>query len=361
MLIENSSNPFANPEAFSLQFSDDGEETVIVDKEEEKPSPKNPLQEEPNKEKEVEDILDQVLTISDEEVEEAAKETKAALSGDEDDFDYTAIAKQNVKLGIWSDYEDSDNLELTKETFTQLLELQENSKKTEIEKSILDAQLPEEKEYFEFKKNGGNLDSYYKARQRQQNVQNLDINTDTGKQNAVYTYYKNVVGWDEARILKHIEKSIKDLDIDEEAQYAYDKISEMVNKEKEDLLAAQKEFALNREKQINEYKGTLREKMKSSNFDSNKIKTAIDSFTKYDETGLAPIDKTFIAFKSDPEKAVELWKYLTDPDKYIQEATKKSKEKESEKIFLSLKDAKKSDTTSNKPITLTKKNTSPFT
>lgn len=357
-------NPFADSQSYNvLNFAPEEtvetiervvEEEVETAVEKEKPAAKQTTK------KEIEEVLDNELVLSDdEEVEKAKTETQAALEGDDEDFDYTALAKQNIKAGIWEDYEDSDTLTLDKESFKELWEHQENARKAQIKESIFSSLDTEDKEFLEFKKNGGNLDLYFQARQREQVVQNLDITTDVGKKNAVYTYYSNIVGWSHEKIMKHIDNSIKDLEIDEEAEYAYAQIEERVKSEKAALIASQQKQAEDRQKQFNEYKTSLKTTFKD-NLEPNKVKAAVEAFTQHDpETGLTPIDKAFIAMKADPKKAAELWKYITDPDKYVEEASKKVVEQKELKTFFKLKGAKKSDSNPSAPIKTTK-NTNPF-
>lgn len=365
-------NPFANNDAFKLTFAEPEETEVVVSQEEVekvdskvKPKPeKEPIKEEGDGKVEIEDILDKDLVFAseDEEVKkEASKKIAQVLADEDEDFDYTALAKQNIKAGIWEDYQDSDTLVLDKETFKELVELQENSKKDKVKNSIFEGLDSDEKEFLEFKRNGGDIDQYYVSRSRKQAVQTLDISTDNGKVSAVYTYYKNIVGWDDDKIRRHIATATKDLTIDEEAQYAYDKLEKLVTEENNRLVEAQIKVAEAHKEQLNAYKGSLKETMKQYGFDNNKIKTVTESFINQDsESGLTPIDKTYLAYKSDPKKAIDLYNFLTDPDKFVADAAKKLVDGKTKETFLQLKSTKK-DTTDTQKIEHSKKRIQLFT
>lgn len=340
-------SPFANSDAFQMKFApeDEEEEVVEVVKQEEEEKPKDPTK---KGDREIEDVLDvdvAALNFVNDDGEDLSPEELAqkVIEEEDEDFDYTALAKKNVKAGIWEDYKDSDTLELDKETFKQLVKLQEDNKKKQIKDAFLDAQDPDEKEYFEYKKNGGNIDLYLQARQRSKAVDSIDITTDQGKLNAVHTYYKHIVGWDDAKIEKHIQKAVESLEIDDEADYAKGKLDKMVADEKQKLIEDQKAAAKVREEQFNAYKTSLKDVMKEKGLDTTKIKKITESFVNQDKTnGLTEIDKTFIAHKSDPKLAIDLYNYLTDPDKFIAEASKKLADRETKKTFLELKQANKS-------------------
>lgn len=360
-------NPFADVGSYELVFAKE-EETPEQKQEQPKEEGKEPIKT-ADEEVEIEDVLDPIKfgdedTAKNKQVTKAEQETKQALEEGEDDLDYTAIAKQNVKLGIWEDYEGSDdpNFELDKETFKQLADLQEKTKKEAIKNSVFESLDADEKEFLEFKKNGGNLDLYYQARQRQQAVNNnLDISTDQGKQNAIFTYYKHLVGWSDEKIYKHIEAKIKSLEIDEEAEFTYEKVKEKVDNDKKELVQKQQQAAEARKQQIKEYQGSLRNELKAANYDTNKIKSVVDAFTSFDESNLSPIDKTYVSFKGDAKKAVMLYEFMSDPDAFIQKYAKKEAKETEKKIFLQLKNATKpQDNTTTKEITLKNKSTSPF-
>jgi hypothetical protein len=360
-------NPFANNDAFKLTFAEPEETETEVNQEEAKkvdnkatPKPEKEVpKEEGDGKVEIEDILDKELVFANE--DEVSKKIAKVLADEDDDFDYTALAKQNIKAGIWEDYQDSDTLVLDKETFKELVELQENSKKDKVKNSIFEGLDSDEKEFLEFKKNGGDIDQYFISRSRKQAVQTLDITTDNGKVSAVYTYYKNIVGWDDDKIKRHIATATKDLTIDEEAQYAKDKLEKLVTEENNRLVESQIKVAEAHKEQLNAYKGSLRETMKQYGFDNNKIKTVTESFINQDsESGLTPIDKTYLAYKSDPKKAIDLYNFLTDPDKFVADAAKKLVDGKTKETFLQLKSTKK-DTTDSQKIEHSKKRIQLFT
>lgn len=354
-------NPFANVGNYNnVSFAPEEEvkapEIVEETKVEEEGDPEKV-------EKEIEDVLDKPVSFADEETAKVEEETKAALTADEDEIDWTNLAKQNIKAGVWKDYKDSDTIVLDKEAFLELWELQEGEKKTQIKESVFADLDADDKELIEFKKNGGNIDLWYQARQRQLVIQNLDITTDQGKQNAIYTYYKNYVGWSDEKIQKHISKLVKDLEIDEEAQDAYEKLEAVTKTEREQLLKQQSEAAKQKETQIKEYKNTLKTALKEYGIEGSKASKVIESFTQIDpESNLTPLDKAYISAKVDPKRAIQLYKYLEDSDKFIQEAAQKLKEATKKETFFELKNAKKQDTNILDPIkTNTKKQVSPFT
>ena len=53
---------------------------------------------------------------------------------------------------------------------------------------------------------GGDLDTYYQSMTKVNRVNNLDLDSEQGKLSAIYTYYKNFVGWDDNKINKYLGK-----------------------------------------------------------------------------------------------------------------------------------------------------------
>ena len=363
-MSEENKNPFTIGKPFTIEFDDETSNAITEDdvKEEAQTTKEDPLEkvveeqvrkeETPNIIEEgdikIEDILDKPVQLDDTPLEETKQDKQAkeavetALSSNDLDFDFKDVTERLVKAGYWEDFEGRDELEIDKETFEELSKQQDASKRESLASTLYSSLDPAEKEYLAFKKAGGDLHSYYESRMVVDRINNIDLDSDQGKLNSIYTYYKNFVGWDDTKINKHLSRIAKDTDdLEEEAQMAYNHIQGHAKQQHEQLLANQKRAAEEKTKAIKDYKKDIRDILKSQNMNNNQIRTVVDGLTKVDETGFAEIDKAFLQFRNNPEYSVLLYKFLMDFDSFVDEVSSSREQAAKKKVFMDLKKAKK--------------------
>lgn len=368
-MSEENKNPFTIGTPFTIQFDDtaasetDENQTETEDSKTEETAPAKeekqeaaPVEASPEKEVEeksgkveIEDILDKPVAFDDEEPTQAetteAKEAiKEALSSDDENFDYDYVSKKLIEAGFWEDFEGREETEITKEVFEQLSKQQDKWKKENLATTLFSSLDPAEKEFLAFKKQGGDLHTYYQSRTQVDRINNLDIDSEQGKLNSIYTYYKNFVGWGDAKIQKHLARiSESPEDLEEEAMSSYEKIQQHTKQQHQQLIEQQQQVAEQRQQAVNDYKKTVRETLKTKNFNQNQIKSVVSGLTKLDENGFAEVDKAFLQFRNNPERAIELYRFLTDYQGYIEDVTRTRENETKKRVFMDIKKAKKTE------------------
>jgi len=383
-------NPFTIGNPFTIQLEDSEEETPTAEMEDissdeleknieedrkerkssvKQPEPSTELEEEgeeavqETKEIEIEDILDKPVAFDDEDSKESKKKVDEALSTNDAFFDYQAVAEQLISTGFWEDFEGREELDIDKDAFEQLSKQQNEWKKQNIGSSLYNSLHPAEREYLEFKRMGGDLDTYYQSMTKVNRVNNLDLDSEQGKLSAIYTYYKNFVGWDDNKINKYVSK-LDANDLEEEAGTAASHVQAHVQKEHAQMMQRQKQAAEQRDKAISNYKKNVRGILKNQKVNDRQAREVVKSLTDVNpKTGFTAVDEAYVAFRNDPQRSVLLYKFLSDPESFINEVSSDKQQEERKKLFFELK--KKGGSTEKKDFsfkpTRDKQTRNPFT
>lgn len=353
-------NPFTIGNPFTIQLEDNEEDTPTTEMEdepvkepqdtsEESKQEETPAKEEADveekKEIEIEDILDKPVEF-DEDSEKSQQTVEEALETNDAFFDYQATAEKLIKDGFWEDFEGREDLDIDAETFKQLSSQQDKWKKENLKGAIFSTLDPAEQEYLEYKKMGGDLDSYYQSRSKLNRAENLNIETQEGKVSAIYTYYKNFVGWDDNKIQKFISK-LDNSDLQEEAESSIGKVQEHLRGKHQQMLQRQQEAQKQREDAISSYKKNVRTVLKEQKIADTQARQIVKSLTEVNkDTGFTDIDKAYVAFRNDPQRSVLLYQFLTDPQSFIENVSQQKQQEERKKLFFELK--KKGNTSEKK-------------
>jgi len=344
-------NPFTIGNPFTIQLEDNEEDTPTTEMEdepvkepqdtsEESKQEETPAKEEADveerKEIEIEDILDKPVQF-DEDSQKSQQTVEEALETNDAFFDYQATAEKLIKDGFWEDFEGREDLDIDAETFKQLSSQQDKWKKENLKGAIFSMLDPAEQEYLEYKKMGGDLDSYYKSRSKLNRAENLNIETQEGKVSAIYTYYKNFVGWDDNKIQKFISK-LDNNDLLEEAETSIGKVQEHLRGKHQQMLQRQQQAQKQREEAISNYKKNVRTVLKEQKIADTQARQIVKSLTEVNkDTGFTDIDKAYVAFRNDPQRSVLLYQFLTDPQSFIENVSQQKQQEERKKLFFELK------------------------
>lgn len=384
-------NPFTIGNPFTIQLEDSEEDTpttemedissdvleknIAEDKKEREslansPTPSTEMEtgreeegEVETKEIEIEDILDKPVAFDDGQAQESKKKVDEALSTNDAFFDYQSAAEQLISTGFWEDFEGRDGLDIDKDVFEQLSKQQDEWKKQNIGSSIYNSLDPAEREYLDFKRMGGDLDTYYQSKTKVERVNNLDLDSEQGKLSAIYTYYKNFVGWDDAKINKFIGK-LDSNDLEEEAGTAAVHVQAHVQQQHMQMMQQQQKLAEKRNNAISNYKKNVRGVLKNQQVNDRQARQVVKSLTDIDpKTGFTAVDEAYLSFRNDPERSVLLYRFLSDPESFINEVSSGKQQEERKKLFFELK--KKGKTTEKKDFsfkpTRDKQTRNPFT
>ena len=353
-------NPFTIGNPFTIQLEDNEEDTPTTEMEDEPVKESQDTSEESKQEEtsateeadveerkeiEIEDILDKPVQF-DEDTQKSQQTVEEALETNDAFFDYQATAEKLIKDGFWEDFEGREDLEIDAETFKQLSSQQDKWKKENIKGAIFSTLDPAEQEYLEYKKMGGDLDSYYQSRSKLNRAENLNIETQEGKVSAIYTYYKNFVGWDDNKIQKFISK-LDNSDLQEEAESSIGKVQEHLRGKHQQMLQRQQQAQKQREDAISNYKKNVRTVLKEQKIADTQARQIVKSLTEVNkDTGFTDIDKAYVAFRNDPQRSVLLYQFLTDPQSFIENVSQQKQQEERKKLFFELK--KKGNTSEKK-------------
>lgn len=278
------------------------------------------------------------VSFEDEEEAEAGEKKKQTEGGNSNVIpatpevkgdNYAEKVKELIKTGFYEDFEIEDgvfsdsDVAITKEQFAAIVKNQNAWKEEKAQEEVLSKLSPDEQAFLEFKKTGGNLEDYIQTFSFKQKAASLDISTDNGKKQAVFAYYKNFVGWSEDKILKHIERSEKNLELDEEADMAKKHIEAAAEKQHNEVLESNTERIRKEKEAEDKYKESIETTLKKQGVDNKKVSTITKAFLERDKNGYTEIDKMYLTLKGNPEKTSLLYGILSDPEKFLEENNKK--------------------------------------
>jgi len=284
---------------------------------------------------EIEAVLDGDIELDfdgDDTPEETEDKIDKASSGP--NTNYLSLTKKLIDEGIWEDFEELGDIEeLTKEDFDEIRKAQKEHKDNQVRETILSEFGDADKEYLEFRKNGGDLDTYYQSKQALQQVQNIDTSTDEGKQQAFY-YYHKAKGLEDKDIQRLYKAAVDNMSFDEEAEEAGEQLKEHFEKAHQQTIAQQKQAAKEAQERIKQYEKDLKKSLKDSGLDTKQANQITKSYTNVDkETGLAEIDKLFLGLRQNPEMAADLYNFLLNPEDYKKKVSKKERSNKETKEF----------------------------
>ena len=201
----------------------------------------------------------------------------------------------------------------------------------------------DEKDFLKFKKDGGDVHKFVKALGFQQRAENIDIKTEAGKKNAVYSYYKNFVGWTDEKVAKYITQIVKDLELDSEAEMSKNKIEEITKGEFEKVKADTALRAKDRSEAEVKFTDEVKDVLKEEKVETKRSNIIIRDMTQRDERGFTTIDSKFIEMRNDPKKISELWSFLMDNENFKKKVSQKKVNEEELKSFKGIKFTKKAE------------------
>jgi len=173
-----------------------------------------------------------------------------------------------------------------------------------------------------FLENGGDYSKFAELVKEQSTILELNIATDSGQKAIVSKYYKEILGWRDEKIEKHIDRLFNDGELQEEATDLKAKFDEHYNQEQADLVARQerqkqKELKM-LETQKTNFSKVLTEKGLSQKDTTEYINYVFeDGYKLPDGSIITPLDYEILLIQRDPEKLSELVQFLKDKEGYI--------------------------------------------
>lgn len=137
-----------------------------------------------------------------------------------------------INTGQWADWEGREDMEITQEVYAELCQKQDEFRVSKMFNELVDDTGAYGKAIFNHIRNGGNPDEVIDIFKEQQQVNQIDTSTETGKQVLIEKYYKEVVGHKPEKVEKLIKRLISDNEIDSE----FNDVKELYDKHYEERL-----------------------------------------------------------------------------------------------------------------------------
>ncbi len=244
-----------------------------------------------------------------------------------------------VKQGLWVDFEGREDLKVTPEVYEQLIVAQDKLRLSAQFEELVDRTGTYGKAIIAHIEQGGNPDEIIDIFKEQKALEALPVTTESDKQVVIEKYYKDILGWKDDKIAKHVKRVIAD----DEVETEFKDVKELYDKHFQDQLEA-----TDREAKLQQAKATQRqEEFKSS------IKTALqkeDTLTpqerkviedsilnfKHDIGGGQRVNDFYIKFaeiQKDPAKYIQLVRFVMDPENYAKAIKQQAETKVTKKVF----------------------------
>jgi hypothetical protein len=209
------------------------------------------------------------------EKEEKAEDDKITS----DKVDYKSLADYFIEKGLWKDFDGRENFEFTEDSFQYLLEEQV---KNQVQERIFEEKSQfgqTANELIEYLKSGGTVEQYTQYYTQQVEIESIDINETEGQEKVLREYYKSL-DYPESKIKKKID-SLKDLgddELKEEAEFAKVKLVEVIEEERQELVAEQEAMARERKLQVEFFNKAVRKEIHEDNSLPEREKKDLDKF-----------------------------------------------------------------------------------
>ena len=237
---------------------------------------------------------------------------------------YKASIEYYKSIGrLPEDFELEDDVILDDDSYTQILDYKDeytyNLLKEEVRAEFTD-KLGDN--IIKFLENGGDYTKFAELAKEQSAILELNIATDSGQKAIVSKYYKEILGWKDEKIEKHIDRLYNDGELQEEATDLKEKFDDYFNQEQADLVARQEKQKQNElkmlEKQKSNFSKVLTDKGLSQKDTAEYLQFVFeDGYKLPDGSLITPLDYEILKIQRDPENLSELVQFLKDKEGYI--------------------------------------------
>lgn len=272
-----------------------------------------------------------------------AEATQAAAADPKDNIDEAAFFKAKaqglIDRGIWQEFDGMDTFEWTEENYGKLVEVQAEWKAEEKFEERVGKTGDIGKVIMDHIDKGGNPDEIIDLFKASKRIESYDIKTDAGKESLVKEYYTKVIGWPEGKTDKYV-KSLVDAGGDrltEEANDAKDLMDKGIQAQ---IKETQAQATLNQQRQQEQAKAwesnmtkIIKERTDLSDEDRREVHNAILNYNVKLQDGRV-VNKFMVKFmemQADPQKYIDLVRFVTDPEKYKAKVEKKTSTAEAKK------------------------------
>jgi hypothetical protein len=248
-----------------------------------------------------------------------------------------------VEQGIWEDFENREDLEITDEVYAQLVAQQDQRRVEGLFSELVDSTGPFGKAIIDYVKNGGNPDEIIDLFKEQKQVESIKIDSADGQKELIKHYYTEVMGWKPEKADKYISNLMLSNELEPEAQEVKELFGNFYKKEAE-RLNTEREESVNKQKDIERtFENNIRTTLKSRKDLSLAEQRAVEeNLLKYDQrlSNGNMVNKFFVKFaqmQANPADYIDLVLYVMDKQKYVQKVATTEKSKATAEAFKFIK------------------------
>jgi len=265
--------------------------------------------------------------------QKTTEETKTEPEKPSEKVDYKEITNYLIEEGLWTDFEDRENIDLTGENFAELWKLQA--------KEAAKKELGEEKaaygssanELMEYLKAGGTIETFAQNYNTQKDIDSISTEDADGQEQLIREYY-SAMGKDKKWIDKQVNR-LKDEGEDEfksEAEESKKELLKIINEERQAMIQEQQAIAEDNRLKAERFNSSLKKEIYSDSELADREKKEMDKFlfqAAYEDKNTG---QKFSAFGvkyneivADPKKYYKFIKFVKDIDSF-EEKSKTEKE-----------------------------------
>jgi hypothetical protein len=290
---------------------------------------------------------DEDTTKEDKEAKAKAKadaaKAKAEANGKEGGEEVLSVLKSTVdylvEQGIWQDFEGREDMEITEQTYAELVAKQDQARVQNMFDELVDSTGPFGKAIIEFTKNGGSPDEIIDLFKEQKATEAINIDSLDGQKAIIKQYYTDVMGWKPEKADKYIGNLVLSNELENEATEVkdlygsfYKKEADRLNKEQADFVKQQKDAEVAFENNI---KTAVKERKDLS---AAERKTVEDYLLNYDQKlpNGNVVNKFYVNFakmQANPQEYIDLVMFVMDKQKFVQKVATKEKSEAAAKAF----------------------------
>lgn len=257
--------------------------------------------------------------------------------------DVSSILKNTVdylvKSGKWVDFEGREDLEMTEEVYADLVKKQDDYRLSNTFSELVDSTGSYGKAIINHIKNGGNPDEIIDLFKEQKQVSQIDVSTETGKQELIEKYYTDILGWKPEKVTKTVKRLITDNEIDTEFNDVKEMYDEHYKKELDKLDQDNRQKEVDNLNKQKVFVGNIQSAIDSNDsFSPQDKKVIADSILQFRhklDNG-QKVNDFYIKFaekQADPNEYVDLVSFVMDKAGYLKRITKKESTKANANAF----------------------------
>jgi len=302
-----------------------------------KPDPKPAKTAQPKKEEPVEDAPEKTQEEIDKDIDEAGEEGTQTSDNNEggDNTDLSEFFKAKalglIERGVWQDFDGIDEFEWTEENYGELAEKQAQWKAEDLYEERVSKVGDVGKAILEYAENGGNPADIIDLFKASRKIEEFDITTPDGKEETITEYYTKVVGWSAAKTKKYVKSLVDSGDdsLTQEATEAKDLMEQGIKEQIQDVQKQQKAAQERQKAQAEAWEKNMTKTIGERKDLTDKEKRDIAGALLVNNQKLPDgrvVNQFYLEFmkmQADPQRYIDLVRFVTNPDKFMEKVEKK--------------------------------------